>query len=372
MKSIACFIDPLVSASPETVEAAFQEALPSLFGRLPEYRFFLLSSFPDLTWEENVGGQVELVQLHIPKIFLASYETRLKKGLKTWIDQHQPSVYISFDKEAVVEGARNTLLFSTASHLLVDSKGKRMTKAPAKLPAWASSSMICLPFTSDKQQVLQVFPAIENQLKVQYPALQPDCQSISWSEQETIKIRHSGGRDYFLYVGPLHAGNEIIELLKSYSLLKNWLMTGMPLILAGPATEETPQLESLLKTYKYRADVTLLPDLDQVELSPLLAGAYLMAYPYREGAATWPLEWAMSAGTPLITTSHPDTKEICGEGAWYAPSGDLDAWAHQMMLLYKDEHQRSQLIEKEQQQHMVRNQSLTLDQYTLFIRQLSA
>nr|MCU0386930.1 hypothetical protein [Flavihumibacter sp.] len=63
MKSIACFIDPLVSASPDTVEAAFQEALPSLFSRLPDYRFFLLSSFPDLTWEENVGNQVELVQL---------------------------------------------------------------------------------------------------------------------------------------------------------------------------------------------------------------------------------------------------------------------------------------------------------------------
>ncbi|MCG7860526.1 hypothetical protein MD537_26320, partial [Flavihumibacter sediminis] len=68
----------------------------------------------------------------------------------------------------------------------------------------------------------------------------------------------------------------------------------------------------------------------------------------------------------------PDTKEICGEGAWYAASGDLDAWAHQMMLLYKDEHQRSRLIEKEQQQHIILNQSLTLDQYTLFIRQLSA
>lgn len=372
MKSIACFIDPLVSDGLETAEAGFQEALQPLFSRLSEYRIFLLTSFPDLTWEEDLGGQVELVQLPIPKIFLASQETRLKKGLKSWLDHHRPTVYICFDKDMVVEGTHTTLLVSTAQRLLADQKGKRMVKAPAKLPAWTGSSLICLPFTSDKEQLLQVFPAIENQLKVQYPALQPDCPSISWSEQETVKIRHSGGRDYFLYVGPLHAGEEIIQLLKSYSLLKKWLMTGMPLILAGPATEETHQLQSLLKTYKYRADITLLPDLDQVELSPLLAGAYLMAYPYREGAATWPLEWAISAGTPLITTGHPNTKEICGEGAWYAPEGDLDAWGHQMMLLYKDEHQRSQLIEKEQQQHLVRNQSLTLDQYALFIRQLSA
>jgi glycosyltransferase involved in cell wall biosynthesis len=97
-----------------------------------------------------------------------------------------------------------------------------------------------------------------------------------------------------------------------------------------------------------------------------------MAYPYREEAATWPLEWAISAGTPLVTTSHANTREICGEGAWYAPDGDLDAWAHQMMLLYKDEHQRNKLIEKENSQHQLQNQSLTLDQYALFIRQLSA
>lgn len=372
MKSIACYIDPLVSAGPETPEAAFQEALLPLINRLPEYRFLLLNTYPDLTWEENLGGQVELVQFTVPKTFFASYETRLIKGLKTWLDQQQPSVFISFDKSAVVEGMRNTLLFSSASRLLTDAKGKRIVKATAKLPGWTSAGMICLPFTTDKEQVLQVYPGLANQLKVQYPALQPDCPSISWSEQETIKIRHSGGRDYFLYTGPLHAGEEIIQLLKSYSLLKKWLMTGMPLILAGPATEETPKLESLLKTYKYRADITLLPDPDQVELSPLLAGAYLVAYPYREGAVTWPLEWAISAGTPLVTTSHPNTREICGEAAWYAPAGDLDAWAHQMMLLYKDEHQRSKLIEKQHERQLVLNQSVTLDQYALFIRQHSA
>ncbi len=372
MKSIACFIDPLLSVPSGATETGFQEVLLPLFNRLPDYHPILLTSYPDLTWEEDVTGQAELVQLVLPKLFLASERTRLKKALKTWLDRQQPSLYICFDKDNVVDHPGKTLLISTAVRLLTDANGKKISKIPSTLPDWTSADLISLPFNTDKQQVINYFPNLESRIRVQYPALQPACTTISWSEQETIKIRHTGGRDYFLYAGPLHAGEEMLHLLKSYSLLKKWLMTGMPLILAGPATEQTQHLETLLKTYKYRADITVLTDPEPVELSPLVAGAYLMAYPYREEAATWPLEWAISAGTPLVTTSHASTREICGEGAWYAPDGDLDAWAHQMMLLYKDEHQRNKLIEKENSQHQLQNQSLTLDQYALFIRQLSA
>jgi len=104
----------------------------------------------------------------------------------------------------------------------------------------------------------------------------------------------------------------------------------------------------------------------------LLAGTYLLSYPFRTGLPTWPLEWALSSGTPLLTTQDSDAQEICAAGASYAKSGDIDAWAHQMMVLYKDEHLRSKLIEKEQERSQELNQSKTLDQYAELLRLLSA
>lgn len=372
MKTIAYFIDPLLSAQPDSLNAGFLEALLPLFNRLPEYRHVIISGFSDLDWEEGITGEAELVAIPLPKFFIGSKKNRLLKGLHNWLNQEKPAVFVSFDKEAIQQFPGKSLLISSASELLDDSHGKRLKKLPVPSPNWTGSAFITVPFNTDRDQLLRFLPGMDSRIGVVYPALQPDCSTISWSEQETLKIRHSGGRDFFLYAGPLHAEEEIVQLLKSYSLLKKWLMTGMPLILAGPSTDETARLQSLLKTYKYRADVTLLPDPDANELSTLVAGTYLLSYPYREGFATWPIEWAISAGTPLLTTDHDHTREICGDAAWYAAPGDLDAWAHQMMLLYKDEHQRSQLIEKQGERHKSLNQPLTLERYEAIIRELSA
>lgn len=372
MKTIAYFIDPLLEAPENTLENGFLETLVPLFNRLPEYRHIVLTGFADISWEENTPDRPELVVLEARSSLFISRTQRLKNSLKIWLDKEQPAVLVSFDKDMIADFSGKTALISSADNLLKDHKGRAWKKRPEKLPAWLAAQMISVPFEEDRQAILGFFPQLADTIRVQYPALQPPCPTISWSEQETLKIRHSGGRDYFLYAGPLHAEESMIHLLKAYSQLKKWLMTGMPLLLAGPSTESTGRLQELLKTYKYRADITVLADIDPMELQVLLAGTYLLNYPFQPGYPTWPLEWAISSGTPLVTTQHPLTNEICRTGAAYAAAGDIDAWAHQMMVLYKDETLRSKLIEKEQERYQELNQSLTLDRYAALLRQLSA
>lgn len=372
MKTIAYFIDPLLAAPVNSIENGFLESLLPLIQRLPDYRHVLLTSYSDISWEETAPDRPELVKLIARSSFFTKRTSRLKKSLKVWLDTEQPALLVSFDKEMVGGGSVKCMVISSSADLLKDKKGRPLKKQPAKRPGWAAADLIVLPFNSEKDALLKLLPDLKDSVRVQFPALQPQCPTISWSEQETLKIRHSGGRDYFLYAGPLHAEKEMVDLLKAYSLLKKWLMTGMPLLLAGPSTESTSNLQELLKTYKYRSDVTVLPDIEVSELQTLLAGTYLLSYPFRTGLPTWPLEWALSSGTPLLTTQGSDAQEICSAGASYAKSGDIDAWAHQMMVLYKDEHLRSKLIEKEQERSQQLNQSKTLEQYAELLRLLSA
>jgi glycosyltransferase involved in cell wall biosynthesis len=371
MKTIAYFIDPLVEQSSYGIETGFLEALLALFTRLPEYRHVLVTSFDDITWDEEPAEKPELITLKLGSGIFSSRTTRLRKALDNWLQQENPAVFVGFDSVWPKSYSGKSLLIAQASQLLQEN-GKPWKKAPNPLPSWQNASLISLPFQSDRDELLRFLPSLESRVCVFYPALQPDIENYSWSEKETLKIRHSGGREYFMYMGPLEPGEELIKLLKSFSLLKKWLMTGMPFILAGPSTEDTPRLKKLLETYKYRADVTVLEDLDPVELKPLLSGAYLLAYPYKSGAATWPLEWGIQAATSVITTAHPHTREICGEAASYAEAGDIDAWAHQMMVLYKDEQLRSRLVENAVDRRQQMNQNASLDTYATMIRQLSS
>lgn len=371
MKTIAYYIDPLLDQASQGNETGFLEAFLEVFPRLPEFRHVLLTTHADMNWEDDLVDRPELIRIPMRKNLFMSVKSGARASLKAWLEKEKPDLLVCFNPlgPGIVQG--KSLLISNSVTLL-QTNDKPWKKTPHPLPDWVQTNRISVPFSTDRDQLLRFVPALNEKIQVLYPAIQPTAGSISWSEQETIKIRHSGGRDYFLYAGPIVADNDMVNLLKSYSLLKKWLMTGMPLILAGPSTDETSRLLDLLKTYKYRSDVTVLADIDTVELQPLIAGTYLMCFPYKTGGISWPLEWALNAGTPIITTDHTETREICADGASYAGAGDNDAWAHQMMVLYKDEHLRTRLIEKGQERQKQINLEQTLDQYATMIRQLSS
>lgn len=361
MPTIAYFIDPLFKSAGRPIETAWPDVLLPLTQQLPGFDHIVLTALPDLELEEDHAQEMKIVQLLIKKAIFSSTRKRLEKAMEEWLQNNEVSLLVSFDPHLVLPPfAAKTVLISDANELLREHSGKPWKKTPAKLPEWTTAAAVLLPFERHKKQVTKWLPDLQN-LHVLLPALQENCPSISWSEQETVKIRHSGGRDYFLYAGPLTNSTEIINLLKAYSLLKKWLMTGMPLLLAGPYTEQTDELIARLKNYKYRADVTVLPDIDPLELQTLVAGCYLIAYPYAADDPIWPLEWALSAGTPVVTTDHEDTHALLEQGAAFATANDPDAWAHHMMVMYKDEHLRSRIIEQAGTRANQLNQLITLN-----------
>ncbi|MEP6513814.1 MAG: glycosyltransferase, partial [Parafilimonas sp.] len=64
-----------------------------------------------------------------------------------------------------------------------------------------------------------------------------------------------------------------------------------------------------------------------------------------DGAGTAILD-AMNSNVPVITSGAMAMEEIAGDAALYAKPADISDIAAQMMMVYKDEEMRSQLIEK--------------------------
>jgi glycosyltransferase involved in cell wall biosynthesis len=162
--------------------------------------------------------------------------------------------------------------------------------------------------------------------------------------KEAIKNRLTAGKEYFLYVGAIHPRKNLMNLLKAFSVFKKRQKSNMQLLIAGRLAWDYENFIDSLKSYKYRQDVQLLGYLQQEELANIMGAAYSLVYPsFFEGFGA-PIAEAMQSGVPVITSNTSSMPEVAGSAALLAAPHSFHNLADQMMLIFKDETLRKELI----------------------------
>jgi len=179
-----------------------------------------------------------------------------------------------------------------------------------------------------------------------------DYPDFSWAQSESIKTRYTGGRDYFLFAGPLHSSHSLIELLKAFSVFKKWQQSNMQLVLAGRETDWTETLEEKLSNYKYKADVVLLKNLPEPELAGIIAASYAILYPEIDDRIPIELMQAVRFGKASIVSDTTPLKSITQAAIWINNHELQEGFAQAMIQLYKDEKQKTALQEMAKQENL--------------------
>jgi glycosyltransferase involved in cell wall biosynthesis len=171
-------------------------------------------------------------------------------------------------------------------------------------------------------------------------------QVTGWKEKEAIKDKYAEGKEYFLFSGEMHPRNNLVNLLKAFSFFKKRQKSNMQLIISVKASSQKDPFIANIKTYKYRKEVTLLTDLPEKDLAKITAAAYAFIYPVLyEGTAIFPLQ-AMLCEVPVITSVTGALNKIAGEAVLYVDPENYEDIAEKMMLLFKDENKRTELINR--------------------------
>jgi glycosyltransferase involved in cell wall biosynthesis len=171
-------------------------------------------------------------------------------------------------------------------------------------------------------------------------------KAIRNTEKKLTKERLTEGKEYFLYAGPIRADNNLINLLKAFSIFKKTQQSSMKLVLAGEIIKDDKSVSENLKTYKYRNDIVILPEVSESELVKIMGAAYALINPnFYDGFGILAIE-AMLAEIPVLTSENTAAKEIAKDAALYLNPSIISDIAAQMMTLYKDEELRKKLIEK--------------------------
>ncbi|MGC8750384.1 glycosyltransferase family 4 protein [Hydrotalea sp.] len=195
-----------------------------------------------------------------------------------------------------------------------------------------------------KADIVQHYPNAAAKTSVIYNAAKPGFQPLSFDEKQQVKAQYAEGCEYFLFVGGIHPRKNLMNLLKAFTIFKRWQKSNMKLIVVGRLAWDYEAVMNKIETYKHRNDVVIMNYVCDEVLQALMASAYALIYPsFFEGFGV-PVIEAMQSETPVICSNAGSLPEIAGDAALMAAPDNVEALAQQMILMYKDEIKRSQLI----------------------------
>lgn len=308
---------------------------------IKEYRHFIYESFTIITAKHHQHTFVFISDKPFDASFTFSENiiTEVVKQTKiSLLSQHKISSLLKKYKSDVFVTA-GTLKTNVPQVLIAFDK---ITSRPLK-----RAQIVIVGSAFSKKEIVRKYKIDENKIDVVYKGVDEIFQPVTFEEKQNIKDQYAEGNEYFLCTVKNEPGN-LLNLLKAFSVFKKMQKSNMQLLIVFD-TAMDKEFSDALRLYKFKSEVKLLEKIRREKSAEITAGAYAFVYPFMNEGYLPALE-AIKCNVPVITSSDEEIIEICSDAALYFNSYDHKDIADKMMLIYKDENLRQQLIEKEKEQ----------------------
>jgi hypothetical protein len=156
------------------------------------------------------------------------------------------------------------------------------------------------------------------------------------TDREQLKDQYADGNEYFYCRHTCTNTQSLINILKAFTLFKKRLKSSMKLIISTSNSTAERGIRKSLNSYKHKEDVQLMG-----EENAIMFGAYAMIYssPFAN-FETIPVQ------VPILAVDLDSFHSLFGDAALYFKHDSPVEASVMMMLIYKDEKLRSDLINK--------------------------
>jgi glycosyltransferase involved in cell wall biosynthesis len=333
--------------------ASFSNHVFEMFLKLsaskPEHKFLFIFDKPfsnNINFSENI----------VPIVVERNGNSRIK--WKFWykfkipiaLKKHNSDVFISEKSISLRTKIPELLLFPDFTFIyqpsLLEKKWVYFYKK--NLPLFLiKASQIAVSSDYLKKEIIRRYQIKDEKIKIVHPEIENDFRQLTFEEKEFIKEKYAEGNEYFIHSGTISPEQNLLILLKAFSFFKKRQKSKMQLLIAGTAGLRFEEFAQSLQHFRFKDEVKILKNLQGSEKEKVIAAAYAMIHvPVYESDSAQALE-EIKYKVPAIISSTGALPELFGDAALYAYPEDFKDIAEKMMLLFKDEKLRKDLIEKE-------------------------
>ncbi len=165
-------------------------------------------------------------------------------------------------------------------------------------------------------------------------------------ERDEVRVKYTGGKNYFLFTGEIDQRQNIINLLKAFSVFKKRQKSDWKLVIAGRISPHFKSFKENIRSYKYRDELVVLDALVGGESANLTAAAWATVYPATCMGSVYDVFDSWHQGVPVITAANSAIAGLAKDAVMVFDPDDHKDIADKMMYLYKDEALRRKLADQ--------------------------
>jgi glycosyltransferase involved in cell wall biosynthesis len=325
--------------------------IPETFHRMSkshlEHTFIFIVNKPrnSFIFSENVIPVVINYEAKSPLKWLYYYNVAIPKVLK----KYKADIFISEKFCSLLTKIPQILISPDFTFIHQPGFLKRNERLFYKkfAPKFLRKAKAIIAFSQfEKEDIIKQFKIEEGKIQVISNGINENAAPVDFEERESIKEKYAEGNEFFIYCGIIGPQKNLMNLLKAFSAFKKRQRSKMQLIIAGKPGKKYEEFVESLRLYRFRDEVRLLPNLSPHEILTISASAYAMVYPSLYEKTANPLLEAMKCEVPVLASSIGALPEICGDAVIYFDPEKPKDIAEKMMLIFKDEKMRKELIEK--------------------------
>ncbi len=215
------------------------------------------------------------------------------------------------------------------------------------IPKFLNKSASIITFSQfAKAEIIHEYKTVSQKIEVIHVALIKNYEPVNWKEREATKEKFADGNEYFLYCGTISEEYNLVNLLKAFSIFKKRQRSNMQLILVGKAGKNYEKFLKSLSLFKFKKEVNVLTNIESEKIIKISSSAYAIINPSVFESNSNGIINSLHLNVPVLISSKGGLQEICGEASIKFDETNPTDIAEKMMMIFKDEQLRKQLIEK--------------------------
>lgn len=204
-------------------------------------------------------------------------------------------------------------------------------------------SILCLSETISTN-IANRYNIEPSKLKVVHPIVNIIPESLQdWKQHQNTKEKYTQGREFFLLIGTTTHIKELKTVLKAFSVFKKMQKSTMPLVIVEKGLNEHAVAE-IIKKYKYKDDVICINEPDEATTLKINAAAY--ACIEHSSHNLFATLQCLALNVPVISLKSLSSEELFGDAVVYTPLNDIASLSEKIMILFKDEATRNEIIKE--------------------------